>query len=357
MRHDCLGVGRTSPPSNARAAAKHPRRILAIATAILVVVAAGVCFFYFVAPYETTDDAFIDGRVVPVAPQISGRVSEVLVRDNQQVHKGDVLMRIDPAEYEARLAVVRADLASAKSFLKQRKAQYAADCTIVQHELTKAKAIDSMARMALANASSYQAPDVTGIPQSEIDDATSQAVIAVEQLEIARARIVAADAQAQLSKANVEVADANVQQAEAAVRQAELNVSRTDIIAPEDGRIIHNITGAGEYVNPGQSLLGIVSNDIWVVANFKETQLEHMRRGQIVTIKMDAYPHHTFAGYVDSIQSGPGARLYTSERESSADKHTKVPQRVPVKIALVGSDHEDFVLGPGMSVNSRVHIK
>lgn len=160
-----------------------------------------------------------------------------------------------------------------------------------------------------------------------------------------------------MSEAGVKTASAAVQQAEAKVRQAELNLSYTQVIAPEDGRVTRRVVEPGSYIQPGQSLMAIVPRHYWVIANFKETQLTHMRAGQPVEIKVDAYPGHKVKGHVESIQSGAGARFSLFPPENATGNYIKVVQRVPVKIIFDDDPDTQFVLGPGMSVDPKVRVK
>jgi hypothetical protein len=172
------------------------------------------------------------------------------------------------------------------------------------------------------------------VSKSAFDLAQSQARAASANLEAARSQAKAAEADVALSAAGVETANAAVQQAEARLRQAELNLSYTQVTAPEDGRVTRRVVEQGAYIQPGQALMAIVPRHYWVIANFKETQLTHMRVGQPVEVSVDAYPDHKFKGRVESIQSGAGARFSLFPPENATGNYIKVVQRVPVKIVL-----------------------
>ena len=160
-----------------------------------------------------------------------------------------------------------------------------------------------------------------------------------------------------MSAAGVETAIAAVQQAEARLQQAELNLSYTTVVAPEDGRVTRRVVEKGAYIQPGQSLMAIVPPRYWVVANFKEIELTHMRVGQPVEIEVDAYPDCKLKGHVESIQSGAGARFSLFPPENATGKYIKVVQRVPVKILFDELPENDLALGPGMSVVPKVRVK
>jgi membrane fusion protein (multidrug efflux system) len=317
----------------------------------------GVYYFRFIGPYESTDDAFIEGHATAVAPQVSGRVVQLLVQDNQEVKQGDLLFAIDPRDYEAQLALAQANLAAARSQLTQSKAQFGVDQARLGQEQANLIAVEAQADYSKADLKRDQIIGSLGVSQDQIDLAESQAHSSAAQVEVARNQILAAQAQTALSQASIETSVANVQQNEADVRQAELNLSYTKVTAPETGYVTHRTVEQGAYVQPGQALLAIVPHHIWVVANFKETQLTYMRPGQPVEIKVDAYPQIKFKGHVDSIQHGSGASFSLFPPENATGNYIKVVQRVPVKIVFDDTLDAQIALGPGMSVDPKVHVK
>ncbi len=348
-----------TPPHSQRAngsQSKRLTRILAAAAAVAVLIATGIYYFAFVAPFESTDNAFIDAHVTTVAPQVAGRVERVLVTDNQLVNVGDFLLQIDARDYESKVAQAKANLAAAQSQLAQAKAQLAVDQAKAEQEHANLSAVEAQAGYAESNLKRLQAIGISGVSQDQIDSAKTQASFTTANTEVAQNRIRAADAQAGLSQANVATAEANVAQNEAALQQAALNLSYTKVIAPEAGRVTHRTVEIGAYVQPGLALLAIVPTNVWVVANFKETQLTHVRAGDPVTVKVDAYPHTKFTGHVDSIQAGSGARFSLFPPENATGNYVKVVQRVPVKILLDDNSDADVVLGPGMSVEPKVRV-
>jgi membrane fusion protein (multidrug efflux system) len=347
----------TGSPPDQGAAKKRWRQILAAAAALAVALAAGVYYFWFVLPYESTDNAFVEGNVIPMASQVPGRVAELLVKDNQAVQPGEVILKIDPRDYEASLAQARADLAAAHSRVDQAKAQVnASEAKVAQAQATVVAAAAENQRAA-DDLKRYQSVDSTAVSKSSFDAAQSQARSASANLEAARSQAKAAEADVTLSEAGVETANAAVQQAEAKLRQAELNLSYTQVTAPEEGRVTRRVVEQGAYIQPGQSLMAIVPRHYWVIANFKEIQLTHMRVGQPVEVVVDAYPDRTFKGHVDSIQNGAGARFSLFPPENATGNYIKVVQRVPVKIILDDLPGNDLALGPGMSVVPKVRVK
>ena len=345
-----------SPPDKG-AARKHLGRTIAVVAALAVAVAAGAYYFRFVAPFETTDDAFVEGHVTPIASQVSGRVERLLVKDNQDVKQGDLLVEIDPRDYEARLAQAQADLKAAQSELDQANSQFVADLAKANQERANLAAVEAQAAYAETDLARKQMIGISGVSQDQIDAAQTQVRSTAADVQVALNKISAAEAQSALSLASVGTAKAKIAQSEAAVRQAELNLSYTITTAPEAGHVTRRVVEQGAYIQPGQSLMAIVPHQIWIVANFKETQLTHMRPGQPVAVEVDAYPQFKFKGHVDSIQYGAGARFSLFPPENATGNYIKVVQRVPVKIVLDDTPESELALGPGMSVVPKVRVK
>jgi len=268
-----------------------------------------------------------------------------------------VLVQIEPSDYEAKLAQARADLASARSRLGEAAAQLTVDQAKVEQQKASVIAAEAEAKRAEADAQRYQAIGTSGVSQSQIDLSATQGRSTAANALVARNKQLAAESQATLDRASIETAAAEVKRSEAAVRQAELNLSYTQVKVQESGYVTRKTVEAGAYVQPGQALLALVPRDVWVVANFKETQLTHMRPGQPVTVEVDAYPHLKLTGHVDSIQSGSGARFSLFPPENATGNYIKVLQRVPVKIVFNNLTRRDLVLGPGMSVEPKVRVK
>lgn len=345
-----------APPSPPKPKRRLPVMIIVL-VALAIVVVVGLYYFIFVAPYESTDDAFIDGHAIAIAPQVAGRVARLLVNDNQDVKKGDTLVEIDRRDYETKLAQARANLAAAHSRLEQAKAQLSVDQAKVAEERANVVAAEADATRAQADLKRYQAVESRAVSQSQFDLATAQAQTTAAQVDVARSKEQAAEAQAGLGRVDIETAMADVAQNEALLHQAELDVSYAQIIAPEDGRVTHRAVEAGNYVQIGQVLLALVPRNVWITANFKETQLAHMKPGQPVTVKMDAFPQLKLKAHVDSIQAGTGAQFSLLPPENAAGNYVKVVQRVPVKIVFDEIPDDSFVLPLGASVVPKVKVK
>ena len=337
---------------------KRKRKLLVIGVVGLVVLVGVVIYYiHFIAPYESTDDAFIDGYVTLVSPRVPGQVARLMVTDNQEVKEGDVLVELDPRDYEASLAQAKADLAAAHSQSDQSRAQVkVSEAKVVQAQaaVTAAEAEDQRAADDLKR---YESVESRAVSKSAFDLAQAQARSANANLEAARSQTNAAEADVALSEAGVETAAAAVQQAEAKMQQAELNLSYTKIIAPADARVTARTVQPGNYVQPGQALLALVPRDVWVVANFKETQLTYMKPGQPVELSVDAYPNRKFKGKVDSLQAGTGARFSLLPPENAVGNYVKVVQRIPVKIVFDEMLPTNLDIAPGMSVVPMVKVK
>jgi len=393
------------------------RRLLLLGGTLLVVVVAGLFFYYH--NRETTDDAQVDGHITPMASKVYGRVAQVLVEDNQPVKAGQVLVKIDPRDYQASLDQAKAALALAESEARSAGVDVprtrenvasgtsSADAQLAgaEADLARAQATHDQARTAdmawaqanidksRANAQLGQADLARYAPlleKGEISkqlydaakanaDATASALradqeklaqaersvdIAKAQLNAAKARVDQAHAtvssahadvmQVKMRSADAQAKLAKVQQARAALDAAQLNLSYTEIVAPVAGVATHKQVEAGQIVQAGQGLLVVVPlQDVWVTANFKETQLKNMKPGQRAEVTVDTYGK-TFPGHVDSIAGATGAVLSLLPPENATGNYVKVVQRIPVKIMLDPISQEKAILRPGMNVDATV---
>jgi membrane fusion protein (multidrug efflux system) len=348
-------TGQNAPESTPRK--KCRQRLIMSGIALLIVVAVVVYYFAFVAPYESTDDAFIEAHVTPIASQVSGRVGQLLMDDNQEVKTGGIVVKIDPRDYQTALDLARASLETARGRLEQASAQYKVDQAKVSQEKADVIAAQAEAWRAGTDNKRYQAVGDLAASKSQIDFADARAESTFAEVDSSRSKEMAAEAQVGLDTATIQTARADIQQKEANVRQAELNLSYTDVKATEDGYITHRTVEKGAYIEPGQALLALVPKKVWVVANFKETQLTHMRPEQPVGVHVDAYPQFKFHGHVDSIQAGSGTFFSLIPPENASGNYVKVVQRVPVKIVLDDVPGSGIILGPGMSVEPEVRVK
>jgi membrane fusion protein (multidrug efflux system) len=346
------------------AAPKKPlnRRSLLIGLVLLLAIGtgiAGILYWVHAQHYESTDDATLEGHVVPISAQISARVVAVHVLDNQDVKKGDLLVELDPTDYQVAIDQAQGSLAAMQGKLAEAKAQIPA----TEAQRDQAKAELDVAETNFHNADDdlkrYETLDARARSQEQLDNATSAQKSARATVEQANARLASAESQIATAQATVVAAQGDVEKATADLHSAQVNLGYCQIKASEDGRITRKNVEPGAYVSAGEALLAIVPPEVWATADFKETQLTYMRPGQPVTIHIDAYPDVDFTGHVDSIQSGTGARFSMLPAENATGNFVKIVQRVPVKIILDADENNDpsRALVPGMSVEAEVHVR
>jgi membrane fusion protein (multidrug efflux system) len=320
------------------------------------VMGAGYLYIDYTEHFQSTDDAFIASRQIAIAPKVSGYVTQVPVTDNQHVAAGGVIARIDDRDYRIALDQANAQVDAARAAIKNIDAQVA-----VQHaQINASQAQVDQAQAALVfakqQATRYEHLAGTGfgtvqnaqqyssqLSQQEAALKSSQAALAVAQRQIE-----ALDAQGQSARASLE-------QAIAQRDQAQLNLSYTTVTAAQPGRVVDLTAAPGEFAQTGTNLTMFVPDEIWVTANFKENQLDDMRPGQPVTLRIDAYPEREIRGRVASVQPGSGTAFSLLPAENATGNYVKVVQRVPVKIVF-DNPPADVALGPGMSVVPWVRV-
>ncbi|HXJ87699.1 MAG TPA: HlyD family secretion protein [Candidatus Binatia bacterium] len=380
---------------------------IAVLIALVVLVVVGFFVYRYFTSYESTDDAQVDGHINSVSARITGHVIKLNVQDNQYVQAGTVLVEIDPADYQLAYDRAKADYADAQATAvaagvsvpitsvntsSQVSASEAevnsarAGIQAAQQELQAAKAQLEQAEANNVKAQNdlvryKQLVEKQEISQQQFDQATAAAQAsaanvqatratadaAEQQVTQARGRLVQAEAnwryantapkQMQISKAKADSALAQVQRMKANLDQAELNLRYTKVVAPVNGIVSDRTVEVGQNVAPGQELMKVINlDDIWITANFKETQLRDMKPGQHVTIEVDANGRK-YNGKVDSIAGASGARFSLLPPENATGNYVKVVQRVPVKIILDSGSNNDHSLRPGLSVTPKVWIR
>jgi membrane fusion protein (multidrug efflux system) len=327
-------------------------REIAIGLAVAAVLAAVAYWFLELRGRESTDDAFVEGHLVFLSPRVAGQVSEVLVDENTHVRAGQVLVRLDPADFEVRVARARADLEAAKNRMAQSRA--AAEAASAQAHVAAVRVRHTEQELARANGL-YERKVASG---TQLDSATAERDAALAELRAAQQREVAERA----AIAN----EAPVLQADAALHEAELALAHATITAPFDGDIGRKSVEVGANVSPGQPLLALAaSSGNWVSANFKETQVGRMRVGDPVEIYVDAYPDKAWHGRVESISPATGAKYALLPPDNATGNFTKVVQRIPVRISLDAnlSGPPDIAAAPpdtlsvGLSVSVSVRVR
>lgn len=387
--------------------ASNPGFRIAVLIGLVVLLVVGFFVYRYFTSYESTDDAQVDGHINSISARITGHVITLNVRDNQYVNAGDVLVEIDPADYQVAYDRAKADFADAQAAAvaagvnvpitdvnttSQVSASEAdvnsarAGVQVAQQQLQAAKA-----QLTQADANNVKAQNDLGrykqlvakqeISQQQFDEATAASQANAAAVEAARANVDAAEQQVtqakgrlvnaeanyryantapkqmQVTRARAQSALAEAQRKKADLDQAELNLKYTKILAPVNGIVSDRTVEVGQNVAPGQELMKVINlDDVWITANFKETQLRDMRAGQRVTIEVDANGRR-YNGRVDSIAGASGARFSLLPPENATGNYVKVVQRIPVKIVLDPGSNNDHQLRPGMSVTPRVWIR
>lgn len=311
-------------------------------------------YFY---PYETTDDAFVDARSFALATKVSGYLEDVAVTDNAHVAAGAVIAKIAPRDYQIAVDQAEAQVEAAKASITNATAQI--DVASAAIDEAKAREASSGAALQFAKDEANRqrqlqqggAGSLQTSQQAESNLRQAQAAYAEAQANISSAMKNKVAAEAQRTSA-----EASLKQAEAQKESADQNLDYTTLTAAQPGRVV-KISGAkGQFVQAGQAIAMFVPDEIWVTANFKETQLADMRPGQPVELTIDAYPDHVLHGKVDSVQPGSGTAFSLLPAENATGNYVKVTQRVPVKIT-VDNWPKDVSIGPGMSVEPTVTVR
>jgi len=396
----------TVSPRIRRIRPRSKNRTIILALLALAVVAGSAWLWHYLGGYESTDDAQVDVHLAPVSARISGYVIKVNVNDNQYVEKGTVLVEVDPKDYQVAVDKARADLANAeanaqalnisvpitsvnttsqitsaasdvegaKAGVTAAESQFAAaQAQVAQTEANDVKAQDDLKRykrlVEKQNVSEQtydQAVAAAKASTASVTAARANEAAAQQSVQQARSRLAQAEAshryaltgpqQVATTRARAQAALADVQQKRAALEQAELNLQYTKIVAPVSGQVNKNVV-EGANIQPGQLLLNIVPlDDVWITANFKETQLKHMRPGQRVEFEVDS-SGRSYKGHLDSIAGATGPIFSALPPENATGNYVKIVQRVPVKIILDPGQNKDRQLRPGMSVEPKVYLR
>lgn len=317
--------------------------------AVGVIVVLGLIAAYFYTSYRkthiSTDDAFIDGNIHTIAAKVNGTVKTVAVTDNQAVKKGDLLIEIDPVDYTVRLREASSVVGAERARFSEAETRIAAGKA--NQELQRANL--KLAEIEKKRAENLYQKEVYS--REQYDRAMTAYEVAVAQMKAAEEQLRSAESQ-KLTQAST------IKQKEASAAMAELNFRYTKIYSPIDGYVTKKSVQIGNQIQAGQPLMAVVGlNEIWITANFKETQMENIRPGQPVDFTVDSYPGRTFKGRVDSIMAGTGVTFSLFPAENATGNYVKVVQRIPVKIVLDEGTDKNRVLRIGMSVEPTVIAK
>ncbi len=332
-----------------------------IVLGVIVAVVAGVLIWRHTRSHETTDDAYVDGVPELVSAQVAGRVLRVDVEDNQDVKAGQRLVELDPADYAVRLEQAQAAAAQARAQLAEARAQQVVD----RAQLAEAEASQRSAEANAANAARQlgryrhlQSLDPAAVSAQQLDSAATTAVGTGAQRESAHKSVAAAQAQLEYAASLFAAAEAGLRSANASIAEAKLTLSYTQVLARIDGRVANKTVAEGNVVSPGMPLMAVVPRDVYVTANLKETQLDHVRRGQPVQITVDAYPELKLTGRVDSVEPATGQTFASLPAQNATGNWVKIVQRVPVKIVFDHlPDDPGQRLAPGMSVEVSIAVQ
>jgi membrane fusion protein, multidrug efflux system len=320
--------------------------------AVAVVIAGligGLIYWLDARHYESTDDAFVAARSFSIAPKVGGYVTDVPVTDNQHVATGDVLARIDPRDYTIAVEQAQAQVGVAQANIDNIDAQIASQQA--QIEQAKAQVEQAEAQLKFSKEEATRAQDLVakgaGTVQRQQQTNSDQDS---QQANTSRSKsgLIAAELQVKVLTTQRESAQASRGQVQAQLDQAQLNLAYTNILAAQPGRVAKLSGAKGAFVNPGQSLMMFVPDEVWITANYKETQLTDMRAGQPVEVRIDAYPSRRLHGHIASVQPGSGTAFSLLPAENATGNYVKVVQRIPVKI-VIDDWPADVPVGPGMS--------
>ena len=338
---------------------KRPAFVICASLVLLLAIIGATLYYLHSRHYTSTDDAFVDGHVTPISPQVSALVLALHITDNQFVQQGDLLVELDPTNYQVALEQARAQLAAAQGKLEQTRAQLGAAHAAVEEAAAEVRSAMVSLENATRELNRYENVDERARSEQQLDRTLTTQRNAQAQLDQARAKKTSAEANVTTAEAAIKAAEGDERTAEASVHRAEVELSYCKIYAPSNGRVTQRTVEPGAYLQTGQAMFSLVAPEVWVTANFKETQLNYMRPGQPVTIKVDAFPKRKFEGHVDSIQAGSGSRFSVLPAENATGNFVKVVQRVPVKIVFEhGPNLADYhLLGPGMSVIPKVKVR
>ncbi|WP_181408233.1 HlyD family secretion protein [Pararhizobium mangrovi] len=353
----------SSEPSRAKPRKSIFKRPIFWIFILLLLLGIAAAVYYYITqirPYATTDDAFIGADVVQIAPQVSGAVTEVAVENNSHVKKGDLLVRIDQSSAQANVATAEAGLAEAKAQAEEARVSIEQARNQVSESEASLDALQATAqndRDTLNRDQRLSKAASGAITQKQVDDAKAAARAATAQAEAGSRSVATAKTAVKVAQAKAQSAEAAVETAKSKVETANITLNHTTIEAPMDGQIVQKNVNTGSFATQGQPMMALVPDQLYVTANYKETQLSDIEIGRPVDLHIDAYPDKTFHGKVVSIQHGAGQAFQLLPPQNATGNFVKVVQRVPVRISIDKDELQQFPIGPGMSVVPSVHTQ
>jgi len=340
---------------------RRPLPVGLLVLAVAVILVAGILIWRHTRDHVTTDDAYVDGIPQLVSPQVAGRVEHVLVDDNQDVKAGQLLVELDASDYQAKVDQARATLAQSQAQLAEAQAQqtvYDAQVEESKANLATAEANATNAANQLGRYQRLKAVNGGAVSDQQMDGATAAAATTAAQLNAAQNAVAAAQAQVGYAGSLITAARAGIQSADSQLAQADLTLSYTRVIARIDGRVANKNATEGTVVTAGTPLMAVVPRNVYVTANLKETQLNHIKKGQAVKITVDAYPDLKLTGKIDSVEPASGQTFSALPAQNATGNWVKVVQRVEVKILFDQiPDDPNRRLAPGMSVEINATVR
>jgi len=343
----------SAPPS--RDIASRERNF--VMSVVLLLVAAVGLYFYVPGFWQvTTDDAYVNAHVVSVVPKVAAYVSKLHVNDNSKVGHDDLLIELDPRDFEVSVSIANADVKTAEASASNIEAQLKEQQAVITESQSAIDGDQALLNFAQQQLDRYKSLATSGsgtverLEQAESDVGQHRATLQHDMAALDAARAHQSVLQTQLSQAK-----ATIERQQAALAQAQLNLSYTKIRAMESGSVANKTVEVGNYVQPGQTLFSVVPDTLYVTANFKETQLTDVRPGQRAAIRVDAFPGLQLEGRVDSLQRGTGSQFALLPPENATGNFVKVVQRVPVKITFNDPGQALRWMSPGMSVEARIY--
>jgi membrane fusion protein (multidrug efflux system) len=324
---------------------------------VLIIAAAGTSFFVVGGGRQSTNDAYVEGHVIQISPKVSGQVISRHVDDNDAVKAGDLLLEIDPVDYQAKVDQAAAAVKEAESAVEQAKAAVLSAEANVGESQASARAAATEATRRASDYRRYAAMGTDGVSAQQLETSKHAADAANDQKDAAEKKTVAVAAELSVARTHVGTAEAQVSATKAQLRFAQLQLEYTKVYAPESGNVTRRNVESGAFVATAQPLLAIVPHEHWIVANFKEVQLDRMHVGQPVEVRVDSFPEMRLRARVQSLQSGTGSRFQLLPPENATGNWVKVVQRLPVKIVFEPNQPDVERLAPGMSVEVTVDTR